>query len=193
MIKELAKTILPDNVWSAFRRRRIIAGQNAAASVCDHYIEQYFFGGEEVFHSKKRKDLEGKKIIWQYWAQGFEGELPGIVKECLASVDRYKGEYEIIRLSDDTISEYVDLPDYLWSKRDNGFSITVFSDVLRLALLYLYGGVWFDATIYMTGQIPEKYSQYNFFMFRNYIAPGILLKWLGIRCVIIMKVEIYVC
>lgn len=167
MIKEFAKTILPKPIWRAFRRRKIIAGQNTAASICDKYIELYFNGADSMFHSKKRDDLDGKKIIWQYWAQGFDDKLPEVVKECLDSVDRYKGDYEIIRLSDDTIPEYVELPDYVWQKRNDSFSTSVFSDVLRLSLLYLYGGVWLDATVLMTGGIPEKYSNHDFFMFRR--------------------------
>ena len=82
-------------------------------------------------------NLAGKKIIWQYWAQGFDGNLPEVVAECLASVDRYKGNWEVIRLSDNTISDYLDIPDFVWAKRGNGFSITAFSNVLRLALLYM--------------------------------------------------------
>lgn len=167
MIKKLAKKVIPASLWRKVRRRRIIADQDRTAKLCDSYIEKYFDGGEILFKSRKKADLEGKKIIWQYWAQGFDSDLPEVVRVCLASVERFKGDYEIIRLSDETIADYVDLPEFVWQKRGHGFSVTGFSNVLRLALLYLYGGVWIDATVLLTKTIPDKYSGYDFFMYRR--------------------------
>lgn len=159
--------MLPTSFWSAFRRQTIIHNHKKVARICNSYIDSYFSSGEILFEATPKKELSGKKIIWQYWAQGFEGELPGVVKVCLDSVDKYKGDYEVIRLSDETIPDYIDLPDFVWNKRGHGFSVTAFSNVLRLALLYTYGGIWLDATVLLTDFLPEKYSQYGFFMFQR--------------------------
>lgn len=161
------KKLVPSFLWSAARRWSILRDHKRVAAICDDYIDKYFASGERLFEAVPKKDLAGKKIIWQYWAQGFEGELPEVVKVCLDSVDKYKGDYEVIRLSDGTISDYVDIPDYVWAKRGHGFSVTAFSNVLRLALLYTYGGVWLDATVLLTGPLPEEYAQYDFFMFQR--------------------------
>ncbi|MBO4498948.1 MAG: hypothetical protein J5732_01690 [Bacteroidaceae bacterium] len=165
--KESLRNIAPQLLWTYFRKQSIIIVQNRVGKLCDRFNENYYAEGQQLFTCNRKKNLSGKKVIWQYWAQGFEGELPEVVKVCLASVDKYKGNYEVIRLSDKTISEYVDLPDFVWEKRRNGWSIAFFSDVLRLALLYVYGGVWLDATILLTEPIPDRYSTYDFFMFQR--------------------------
>ena len=94
--------------------------------------------------------------------------LPEIVQICFDSVDRNRGDYRVIRLTDTTVSEYIDLPDFVWRKRENSqFTRTLFSDLLRIALLSVYGGVWLDATILLTGGLPDTYGKYDFFMFQR--------------------------
>ena len=39
--------------------------------------------------------------------------------------------------------------------------------MLRCALLVTYGGVWIDATIFLTGSLPEEYFKSGFFMFQR--------------------------
>lgn len=132
-------------------------------------IEQYYNGMLPIAEIKKKKDFAGKKIIWQYWGQGIgTGEIPEIVRICFASVNRYKGDYEVIRIVDDTITDYVEFPDEVIKKLKNGiFTRTAFSDLLRLALLNLYGGVWLDATILLTGELPCRYAPMDYFMFQR--------------------------
>lgn len=105
-----------------------------------------------------------QKVIWQYWGQGIDkDELPEIIQICFDSVDRNKNDYQVIRLTDITISEYIDLPDFVWRKREYvQFTRTFFSDLLRVALLSTYGGVWLDATILLTGSIPAVYEKTDF-------------------------------
>ena len=94
--------------------------------------------------------------------------MPEIVHICFDSVDRYKGEYKVIRLDDAMISEYIDLPDFVWERRKNQqFTRTFFSDLLRVALLSTYGGVWLDATILLTGKLPKEYEDLDFFMYQR--------------------------
>lgn len=108
-------------------------------------------------------------MIWQYWGQGIDkDELPEIIQICFDSVDRNKNDYQVIRLTDITISEYIDLPDFVWRKREYvQFTRTFFSDLLRVALLSTYGGVWLDATILLTGSIPAVYEKTDFFMYQR--------------------------
>lgn len=167
MIKTVIKRVVPAVLWSRLRRKKIVKEQDKVARVCDKYIRAYFSSGEKLYNAQPKKDLHGRKVIWQYWAQGFDDNLPQVVKDCMESVDKFKGDYEVIRLSDDTISEYVDLPDYVWDKRGHGFSITAFSNVLRLALLDVYGGLWLDVTVLLTGYIPARYEGYDYFMFQR--------------------------
>ena len=118
---------------------------------------------------KPKKQFENQKIIWQYWGQGIDiDNMPEIIRICFESVDRNKGDYQVIRLTDATIFDYLDLPDFVWEKRNNPqFTRTFFSDLLRLALLSVYGGVWLDATVLLTGRFPQSYEQLDFFMFQR--------------------------
>jgi hypothetical protein len=118
---------------------------------------------------KPKKQFPDDKIIWQYWGQGInEQELPEIVRICFDSVDKHKDDYQVIRLSDETIRDYIDLPAFVLQKKGNfGFNHTFFADLLRLALLNIYGGVWLDATILLTGPIPESLRKPGYFMYQR--------------------------
>lgn len=148
------------------------ANQNLALRTAKNWrymINQYFLGNLNHFDIQAKKDLGTEKIIWQYWGQGLDDKtLPPIAKASFNSIDRYKGEYLVIRLDDNNISEYLDLPDFVWEKKGkNNFRFPFFSDLLRLALLNAYGGVWIDATIILTAPIPEDLLQQDLFMFQR--------------------------
>ncbi len=108
------------------------------------------------------------KIIWQYWGQGIDENLPPMVKLCFKSIDQHKGDYRVIRLSDETIDEYLDLPKFVTLKRQNPqFKPAFFADLLRLSLLSAYGGIWADATILLTAPIDKRIAEQEFFMFER--------------------------
>lgn len=101
--------------------------------------------------------------IWQIWFQG-EEYAPKLVKKCFQSIEKYAGDRPIIRLTDETISQYIDLPDFIWEKYQKGnITKTHFSDIIRVCLLSKYGGTWVDATVFFTDKIPEEILQSSFF------------------------------
>lgn len=113
----------------------------------------------------KRPDLIGKKIIWQYWAQGIEN-APDFVKFCFNTVDKYKGDYKVIRLTDDTLNDYLIFPEFVQQKRlTKVFKPVFFSDLLRVSLIHNYGGVWLDASVVLTDFLPSQLINQSFFMF----------------------------
>lgn len=128
-------------------------------------IKRYDQGEIAKFDLKSKKDLSGKKIIWQYWGQGIEN-ANDTAKLCFASVDKFKGDYEVIRITDDNLHEYLDFPEFVVEKRlKSEFRPVFFSDLLRVALINVYGGIWLDASILLTAPIPERFAAYDFFMF----------------------------
>lgn len=159
-MKRWVKTTL----WRWLRERKILAQHRHVANLCENLIREYR-RHPVSFSFVPKQQFETDKIIWQYWAQGYDN-VPEIVRECLASVDRYAGNYKIIRLTDSNLSAYLDLPDFLVSKRPL-MTKAHFSDLLRLMLLKTYGGIWMDATILLTGPIPDAYSESDFFCFRR--------------------------
>ena len=157
------------NCGKALRKRKIRKEHRKVANFWHPVIRVYFNGEIEKYSLKQKKQLPENKIIWQYWGQGLtEQELPEIIRLCFESVDKYKEDYLVIRLNDQTISDYIDLPAFVWQKRENPeFTRTFFSDLLRLALLNVYGGVWLDATVLLTGTLPESFRKLDYFMYQR--------------------------
>lgn len=91
--------------------------------------------------------------IWVFWAQG-EESMPPIVSACLNSIKRNADMHPVRFLTMKNYRNYVDIPEYIVDKLYNKeISYTHFSDILRNALLFQCGGIWLDATIYMTGKL----------------------------------------
>lgn len=157
-------------LWRKLRERKILRQHAHTAAICEDLIARYRAEGAVVELTPK-KQFDTDRIIWQYWAQGYDN-VPPIVRQCLDSVEKYAGDFTLVRLTDDNLSEYLDLPEFVQSKRSL-YSRAFFSDLLRLMLLSVYGGVWLDATIMMTGSIPEEYLASDFFVFyRNPNDPN---------------------
>ena len=151
-------------IWRKLREFRIISNHRRVAAICSGLIEEYR-NHPVNFGIEPKQNINTEKIIWQYWAQGYDN-VPDIVRKCLDSVEKYAGEYHIIRLTDENLSEYIDIPDFVQNKRSS-FSRAFFSDLLRLMLLNAYGGIWLDATIMLSGPIPQDYLENDFFVFRR--------------------------
>lgn len=134
-----------------------------------HLINLYFEGDLQTFEIKAKRNLGTQKIIWQYWGQGVNDQnQPEIVKASFKSVDINKGDYLIVRLDDENIKKYLDIPDFVYEKKGkNNFKHVFFSDLLRLALLDAYGGVWIDATVLLTDKISPDILNCEFFVFQR--------------------------
>lgn len=170
IIKRMAKRFVPAGLWKVRRKASILKQHRKVADFWNPVIEAYYNGAiKRKYVLKPEKELGTRKVIWQYWGQGVDsGDLPEIIKICFDSVDKHKGDYQVIRLTDATLSEYIVFPDFVRCKLENAqFSRTFFSDLLRVALLSVYGGVWLDATILLTGRLPQKYEEPDFFMFQR--------------------------
>ena len=146
------------------RERKILATHARVAAICEKLIAQYRTEAEH-FDIKAKKELGTDRIIWQYWAQGYDN-MPPVVRQCIDSVERRASDYTIVRLTDNNLSDYLDLPDFVQEKRSS-YSRAHFSDLLRLMLLKVYGGIWMDATILLSAQLPRAWAESDFFVFRR--------------------------
>ncbi|AZO49428.1 MAG: hypothetical protein EOS58_10455 [Mesorhizobium sp.] len=105
--------------------------------------------------------------IWQYWAQGADA-APPVVRACLRSVARHRGERELIVLDDRTVEDHTDLPGHVWDKRRRGLmSSQHFSNFVRLDLLARHGGTWLDATILLRQPVPPEIEGEDFYILRE--------------------------
>lgn len=167
-IKSL-KGYIPESLWEFFRLKAILRSHKRTAKLWHNFLDAYAAGQLEVYDMKPKQPIDSRRIIWQYWSQGLSNQvLPEMVKLCFDSVDRYKDDFEVIRLSDDNIHEWIDLPNIIMEKYRSGLiGKAHFSDIIRLALLVTYGGLWLDATILLTGPIPKYVTDADWFMYQR--------------------------
>lgn len=108
-------------------------------------------------------NLEKNSIIWTMWWQGLD-EAPLLVKKCIESQQKNNPAHKVIIITSNNYDKYVKLPDFVIEKFKKGqISITHLSDIIRVNLLYQYGGIWADSTILMTKGIPEKWFDKEFY------------------------------
>lgn len=113
------------------------------------------------------KCVYNEKIIWACWWQGVEN-APRIVQRCFESVEYYMSDWQFKVITKENYLEYVDFPKYILDKWDDGtISNTMMSDLLRLELLIRYGGLWLDATVYLTDRIPDYVFEKKLFLFKQ--------------------------
>lgn len=168
-IIERSKSIIPFDLLYRKKLERVLASHRKVGDQWDRIISDYQAGRIEHHTYNPKQDLKTERIIWQYWGQGIDYDvLPGIVKIGFDSIDKHSGDYTIIRLSDDSIAKYLDIPNEIYEKRDNGLlKRAFFSDLLRVMLLATYGGIWLDATVLMTGEFPSEYTEGDHFCYQR--------------------------
>lgn len=96
------------------------------------------------------------KIVWTCWLQGME-DAPYMVKKCVESQKKALQDYEHRVLTLENYHQWVEVPEYIEKKfRKGRIPRALFTDLLRLAVLKKYGGVWLDASVLFTGFENEK-------------------------------------
>lgn len=79
------------------------------------------------------------KKIWVYW----EGKCPKLVKKCLAKIKQQHVDYEFFILNHENITQFCDID---WTKFKK-ITPQQKADLIRFHLMYVYGGIWLDASI----------------------------------------------
>lgn len=83
--------------------------------------------------------------IFLFWHNGFQN-APPIVRLCRDSWHAMNPEYEVIELDSENVHDWLDFnlifPEY------KSLSVQKFSNLLRMAILEVHGGVWADATLF---------------------------------------------
>ena len=116
---------------------------------------------------------EPSYIIWQYWEQGLDN-APDIVKACVNSVEKYKNGNKHIVLDKTNVKEYANIPEHIWEKYDKGLIPPAnMSDIIRTYLLAKHGGIWVDATVLFTENLPQYIIDADLFLFQNYLKTDL--------------------
>ncbi len=114
-----------------------------------------------------RCKIQEDSPIWIFWWQG-EKTMPPVVKSCYKSVLKNAEKHPVILITENNIKEYVDIPQYIYEKiKEKKMTFTHFSDILRENLLYKHGGIWMDATIYMTAPFSKEMYKYEYYSIKG--------------------------
>lgn len=108
-------------------------------------------------------DDMNNNVIWTMWWQGLDS-APEIVKHCVKHMYENANGHPIIIITKENINKYVELPNSLFNAvEERKIDIIKLSDVLRCILLYKYGGLWLDSTIFLTAPLDESIFKQNFY------------------------------
>jgi hypothetical protein len=134
-----------------------------------YYLEKFYINHKIKFNLlRPSNDInENDYIYWTCWFQGLES-APPLIKSCIRSAKKYADGHRIIVITYDNLSAYVTLPDFILDKHHKSLiPAPHFSDIIRVYLLYTYGGIWFDATVFFTQSIPDYLLKEPLFFFKR--------------------------
>lgn len=149
--------------WLSRDRRRDIRYRNAARWA-EWYLRKYHPFISALRHEETPQVSDEKERIFTIWQQG-EDTAPEIVKSCIASMRRRSG-MEVVVIDENNLSDWIRLPDEIMKKwRQGKIRGAHFSDICRVELLYQHGGIWLDATGYVTSPVPDEILREDFFIY----------------------------
>lgn len=112
----------------------------------------------------ERKEIIIPKKIWLFW----DGEMPLIVSDCLEKVKVIHSDYEVYILNNKNLNQFCDV-DF---REFHNITYQQKADLIRLNLLYKYGGYWLDASIILyekidwIGELMQKNGSEGFAFYR---------------------------
>lgn len=105
--------------------------------------------------------------IWVCWLQG-EENMPIIPQICLNSIRANANGRKIVVITADNYSQYVTIPEHIVKAYKLGkLKHAHFADIIRMNILAQRGGLWLDATVLVTRQIPDEVFEYPFFSIKT--------------------------
>lgn len=171
----------------------IIYGETISEQLCNRKIYNYLsrydyiFDKEYVHNEKSSNNEQGidNQAVWVCWFQGWNA-APELVHSCIKSIHRNIPDKKIILITDENLDEYLKVPSFILKKRKQGIiSNTHYSDIIRIMLLFEYGGTWIDATVFCSGAIPSYMYDEELFFFQNSLLRKSLYKgsswWISAR------------
>lgn len=116
------------------------------------------------------EDTNQTNIIWFAWLQGLES-APELVKICCKQLRLSYPEKNVIVITNDNYSNYVDIPQYIINKWEKGIITNAhFSDLLRLELLINHGGTWIDSTVMCNPKLKDDlYFNSSLFFYSSFL------------------------
>lgn len=117
---------------------------------------------DKPIYDQNASEKENEPIIWLYWND--VSKMPDMVKSCIERIHKNANGNRVVIVTEDTVKDYLMLDEVVWNKYNAGkISRTHFCDIVRIALLYKYGGVWLDCTLLLTQPLPKDVIEADFY------------------------------
>lgn len=143
-------------------------------ALCRYLRKNY---GNLVFDEQPVAQSPDEKKIWVFWAQG-EENAPDVVKACIRSIRHHGCGHDVVVLTLDNLTDYVDIPEHIMAKFHQGKMTTVaFSDIVRYHVVAQHGGVYFDATCFLISDIPDAAFSLPFYSMKGVFGYPLDLDW----------------
>ena len=108
---------------------------------------------------------EFPKIIWTMWQQG-EEKMPETVRSSMKTIKNFakRNGCEFHMLTDENLVDFIDIPtDIIEKYGRKELTAAHYSDIIRFSLLNQYGGIWMDATLYVSPYATLEMFEGEFF------------------------------
>lgn len=93
--------------------------------------------------------------IWVCWWTG-KDTAPELVKKCIESIYGNAGAHPVYLITKDNYQQYLEIPEFILGKvRSSQMGVAHLADYIRVRLLATHGGLWLDATMFCSRQIPD--------------------------------------
>ena len=104
--------------------------------------------------------------LFLLWLQGWDN-APLIVKKCRQSVEKYVTNRKIIYLNEKNCMNYIEIPNDIQELHKKGIICNAhYSDLIRLELLKNWGGLWLDATVFLSGELYSYITDQSLFTYQ---------------------------
>lgn len=152
---------VPTNVYLKIRRRKHHA---IKAYLERRYKTIFAFYNDEYQPPAQATE---PRTIWQSWWQG-ANRMDELVKCCTLSVQKNSNGHRRVLVTSKNYENFVILPPHILAKAEKGtISPTQFSDILRMNLLNQHGGLWVDATIFLSSPLDDNIFEAPLFSCKN--------------------------
>lgn len=120
---------------------------------------------DESNSGKKEESEEFPKIIWTMWQQG-EAQMPETVKASMKTIKDFaeRNCCDFHLLTNENLEHFVNIPKDITDKyKNNELTAAHYSDIIRFTLLHQYGGIWMDATLFISPYATVEMLEGDFF------------------------------
>lgn len=119
------------------------------------YLDNHYYACSTEKKQQGKDQGSNHECIWTAWLQG-EEKAPEVIKLTLESIRKNSNNHSVNFLTNENISQYIEIPELIKQKHDAGIMENAhFADVVRMMILAKYGGIWFDATVFLHEPIDE--------------------------------------